>query len=126
MDSTKISELHPVEILILVFFAVVEAIITLCTITPKLWKSKDSATTLQLKKLPTNLKSVTSAPEKSQPQSVSTSSQPATVDLVSANTNAPSTRSVSSPRSRPLRQQRSSTSSGKKPNKLNYLTSLQA
>ena len=112
MNSTKLEDLHPVEILILVFLVVFEAIVTLCTVTPKLWKSKDSVQTAQLKKSSESLKSNTNAPEESQPQSTSTLTAPATVSQASANTRTRSTRSASSRKSKPSELQQKNIRSG--------------
>lgn len=112
MASTKLEELHPVEILILVFLVVLEALITLCTVTPKLWKSKDSATISASTKLSTSSKTSTNAPEESQPQSTSTLSAPAKQASASVSTRTRSTRSVSSRKNRQSGPQKNSTSSG--------------
>jgi len=112
MASTKLEELHPVEILILVFLVVLEAIITLCTVTPKLWKSKDSATISASTKLSASSKTSTSAPEESQPQSTSTLSAPVKQASASVSTRTRSTRSVSSRKNRQSGLQKNSTLSG--------------
>lgn len=112
MASTKLEELHPVEILILVFLVVLEAIITLCTVTPKLWKSKDSATISASTKLSTCSKTSTNAPEESQPQSTSTLSAPVKQASASVSTRTRSTRFVSSRKNKQSGPQKNSTSSG--------------
>ena len=112
MNSTKLEELHPVEILILVFLVVLEAIITLCTVTPKLWKSKDSATISASTKLSASSKISTNAPGESQPQSTSTLSAPAKQASASVSTPMRSTRSVSSRKNRRLELQKNNTLSG--------------
>ena len=125
MDSTKISELHPVEILILVFLAVFEAIVTLCTITPRLWKSKDSVQTAQLKKPNASLKSSMSAPEESQPQLTSTLTVPLKEQKESSSQGIPLKRTASSRRSRQSKEPRKSTQDGANIKEVQSLSSSQ-
>lgn len=103
MNSTKIKDLHPVEILILVFLAVTAAVVTIATelhtILFSAKKTSCSATDVsscQQKTLSKSLKNSGSAPEKNQLLSQSILSSKLTLEESSQSTSLPTEPIVSS------------------------------